>query len=273
MPVAKILPNGVTVSTNQRPGTHERAKRSTTKGWTPRASRGNRRFLWSVNADQLDGQGYAITLTVRDKIPSAQHWADLRRAWVERMRRAGMIRLHWVTEWQLRGVPHLHGAIWFPTDVLPPPVAAWLDLANPYGAGDRGQDIRKLYGVPGWFEYLAKHAARSVANYQRNPANIPAGWKRTGRMWGYVGNWPTSDELEVRMNHAAFFRYRRLVIRYQIAKARAAGDWRRVRFLSQYLQVAPEVSQHRGIGEWVPQRLQMAMMASVAAQEGSQLES
>lgn len=285
MPVLKILPNGMTASVGHIPGNHERAKRGETKGWTLRATKGNRHFLWSVKANDLDGQGWAITLTVRDKIPSATDWANLRRRWVKRMERRGMIRLHWVTEWQRRGVPHLHGAIWFPQSAHEGQrpnspdhparfiVDAWLEVAGEYGAGARGQDVRIVYGVPGWFEYLAKHAARSAANYQRSPENIPAGWRKTGRMWGHVGEWPTREAMEVSMNYQAFYRYRRLVIRYQISRSREKGDRQRVAFLRRYLQASQEVSAHRGIGEWVPQSQQLAMIAAVASMPGSEVQS
>ncbi|WP_425527867.1 rolling circle replication-associated protein, partial [Xylella fastidiosa] len=66
-----------------------------------------------VREDKLTGVGLALTLTVRDCPATAQEWQRMRRAWEKRMKRAGMIRVHWVTEWQRRGVPHLHCAIWF----------------------------------------------------------------------------------------------------------------------------------------------------------------
>ena len=104
------------------------------------ATRRNTRFLYSVQEDQLDGHGYAVTLTLKSCPPSSKDWHRIRRAWEMRMVRAGMIRLHWVTEWQRRGVPHLHCAIWFP-ETTPPVqamdsiVRAWLLLGEPYGVG------------------------------------------------------------------------------------------------------------------------------------------
>lgn len=280
MPVTRILPNGATMSIGYRPGNHERKKRGDTQGWTNRASRGNRDFLWSILADQLTGQGYAITLTVRDCPPSAADWTALRNAWVRRMKRSGMIRLHWLTEWQRRGVPHLHGAIWFPDD-SPEQVRsrhaeiikAWLEVASGFHPRRSGQDSRVITGAPGWFEYLAKHAARSVKNYQRSALSIPAGWRKTGRMWGHWGEWPAREKMDIHLNDAGFFRLRRLWVGYQIAKSRGKGDFERVRFLRSYLQAAPEVSTCRGMGEWLSVDLQLDMIAAVATRSDVEVES
>lgn len=129
--------------------------------------------------DQLTGAGVALTLTLRDCPPTADDWHKLRRAWEKRMVRAGMVRLHWVTEWQRRGVPHLHCAIWFPDayDTITP-TRAWVEVASAYGAGLRGQHARIIDGPVGWFQYLAKHAARGVKHYQRTADSIPEGWQK-----------------------------------------------------------------------------------------------
>jgi len=191
-----------------------------------------------------------------------------------------MIRLHWLTEWQRRQVPHLHGAIWF-DDSDPEAVrrrhgliiSAWVEAAWQYGAGLRGQDCRVITGAPGWFEYLAKHATRSVKNYQRSALSIPEGWKKTGRMWGHWGEWPQRETIEVRLNDAGFFRLRRLWIGYQIARARDKGDFYRVAFLRRYLQAQAPVSRSRGLGEWVSQDVQLGLIAAVATRDDVQVDS
>ncbi|MFO5759614.1 hypothetical protein ACLBQR_30010, partial [Klebsiella pneumoniae] len=115
----------------------------------------------SVRTDQLTGAGVALTLTLRDCPPTADDWHKLRRAWEKRMVRAGMVRLHWVTEWQRRGVPHLHCALWFEDRYdIACAVDHWVAVASAYGAGHRGQHGRIIDGPVGWFQYLAKHAAR-----------------------------------------------------------------------------------------------------------------
>lgn len=274
MPVVKSYQNGATSAVGYRPGDHIRSKRSATKGWTYRASRGNRQFLWSVKADQLAGAGFAVTLTVRDCPLSSDDWAAVRRAWIERLRRRGLIRLHWVTEWQRRGHPHMHAAVWMPEGFNHEEIIRhWLAVASGYRPGRLGQDARPLTGQVGWFEYLAKHAARAASNYQRSPENVPAGWEKTGRVWGHVGDWPTEEATEITLNHAGFYRLRRLILRHQIAKARSNGDEYRVRFLRRYLRADQEVSQSRGVGEWIPQSVQLDMVAAVATRDDVEVSS
>ena len=76
---------------------HLRAKRGQVEGWSEGAVRRNTEFLMSVRDGDLTGAGVAITLTLRECPPTADAWHRIRRAWVERMERAGMTRLHWVT--------------------------------------------------------------------------------------------------------------------------------------------------------------------------------
>lgn len=274
MPVLKLYQNGTTSSMGHRPGDHERAPRGTTKGWTYRASRGNTKFLWSVKADQLTGAGFAVTLTVRDCPSSSVEWAALRRAWIERIRRRGLIRLHWITEWQRRGHPHMHAAVWMPEGFDPEKIALhWLEVARQYRPGRLGQDVRPITGQVGWFQYLGKHATRSASNYQRSPENVPAGWEKTGRVWGHVGDWPTEEAMEVAVNFAGWYRWRRLVLRYAIANARARRDYYRVGYLRRYLQFDEEVSRCRGTGDWIPQPVQLRMLAAVGTRDDVEIRS
>jgi hypothetical protein len=152
-------------------------------------------------------------------------------------------------------------------------VNAWLDVAKPYGVHRDGQDVRVINGVTGWFEYLSKHATRSVKNYQRSAASIPKGWEKTGRMWGHVGEWPVRESMNIQLNQAGFFRLRRLIRAHQVAKSRAQGDYRRVRYLRDYLQADREVSTHRGMGEWVNQSTQLDMIGAVATRDDVLVES
>lgn len=191
------------------------------------------------------------------------------------MRRAGMIRLHWVTEWQRRGCPHMHGAVWFPPDVPASVVRAraidaWLTLSAAYGSGSRGQDVHVITGAVGWFQYVSKHAARGVKHYQRSSENVPDAWKlKTGRMWGKVGDWPVREKirLNVQDQHGdgGWFAYRRLVRGWRVADARAAGDQRRV-YLAKRMLTCNEakLSRVRGVSEWIPQEVTLSMLANLA---------
>lgn len=252
---------------------HLRAPRGEVQGWSHGATRRNTEFLMSVIETRLDGYGVAVTLTVRDCPPTADDWHRLRRAWIERMRRAGMIRLHWVTEWQRRGVPHLHGAIWFPSRELAiaaEPLEAWVEVAGKYGAELRGQHARRIDGPVGWFQYLSKHAARGVKHYQRTSENIPEGWqKKTGRVWGKSGDWPVQEAVRFNLQDhhgdGGWFAFRRLVRSWRRADARASGDRHRIRSARRMLKCSDQGrSRLIGFMEWMPHEVQMALLANVA---------
>ena len=100
----------------------------------------------------------------------------------------------------------------------------------------------------GWFGYVAKHAARGAAHYQRarmardyegDPADrkgdpakraipLPAGWNKTGRMWGYLGRWPRREGLRLTVDDRAFYRYRRVVRASRKATAARSGNGRTI---------------------------------------------
>lgn len=186
------------------------------------------------------------------------------------MARAGMVRLHWVTEWQRRGVPHLHCAIWFPDmyDTITP-IDAWCELAATYGAGRKGQHGRPIDGVIGWFQYLSKHAARGVKHYQRCAENIPEGWQQqTGRVWGKSGDWPVREATRINLENehgdGGWFAFRRLVRSWRVADARASGDRYRLDQARSMLTChdAP-TSRVRGVSEWMPEKVQDALLANL----------
>nr|CRY97551.1 hypothetical protein [uncultured prokaryote] len=250
---------------------HLRAKRGQVEGWSEGAVRRNTRFLMSIREDQLTGAGVALTLTLRECPATAQDWHRLRRAWIKRMERAGMLRLHWVTEWQRRGVPHLHGAIWWPDQYdMVTPLDAWVEVAAEYGAGLRGQHARMIDGPVGWFQYLSKHAARGVKHYQRSAENMPEGWQRkTGRVWGHVGDWPLREavrlDLQDQHGDGGWFAYRRMVRGWRLADARAGGDRYRIRSARSMLTCSDQaVSRVRGLTDWVPEGVTLAMAANLA---------
>ncbi len=275
MPVVTLYRHGVTGGVPPMKNDHQRVPRGEVAGWSPSAARRNTQFLYSVQEDQLDGCGYAVTLTLRDCPPDSETWRGLRRAFEKRMKRAGMIRMHWVTEWQRRGVPHLHGAIWFPDSLSRGKVQAvvldaWLSLAEPWGVGLRGQDVRAITGTVGWFQYLSKHAARGVRHYQRCSENVPASWRmRTGRVWGKVGDWPVRPTVRLNLQDqhgdGGWFAYRRMVRGWRLADARASGEPYRLRSARGMLRCPdPALSRVRGVSEWIPEAVTLAMAANLA---------
>lgn len=267
----RILPNGGTVYT-QSPTSKTTPTRSECKGWSRAISRRNTDFLLSVDADHLTGTGYALSLTIRDCPATPQAWQATRRKFVERLRRSGMIRLHWLTEWQRRGCPHLHAAVWFSDVHHPDTIAAhWLRSASTYHAGPWSQDVKPITGAAGWFEYLAKHAARSVSNYQRSPENIPAEWGgKTGRMWGHLGYWPTSEQKQIEAPARVESQYRRLMVRYQMGKARRQLDRERFLYFRRYLSKAPpETSRAAALPRlWIPEDDQWSLLRSAFDSHG-----
>jgi hypothetical protein len=266
MPRVTVLPNGVTASCPRTgPLAEQPSKRGRVRGWTVQSSQRLRRWFYSVDGPELDGQGYALTLTVRDLPPSAADWTATRRAFVERMRRAGMVRGQWLTEWQRRGVPHLHGCVFFEDHRDVDAIADhWLSAADAWGAGRSAQTVKRLYGLPGWLQYQAKHSARGVRHYQRS--NAPEAWKRgTGRLWGVVGQWPTREQL-VPVDMRTFWRFRRLLRAWLISRARGGGDHRRVRYLRTMLQDRDrDRAGVRGVGEFCPEAVSRELlMASLS---------
>ena len=263
MRTLKVYRHGLTMGTPPRSNDHLRAKRGTVEGWSESASRRNIQFLRSVDerALPLSEAGeptypIALTLTLRDCPPTSQDWHKLRRGLLKRYERLGLIRCHWVTEWQRRGVPHLHGAFWFPAGVHPAQlIAHWLDLAAPYGADRSGQHCTPVTDAIGWFQYVSKHTARGARHYQRRSENIPSAWlKRTGRVWGYTGEWPTQGPVEFDLSDEAYYRLRRILRRCRIADARSTGNAYRISAARRMLKSGRrELSDVRGASEWLGQ--------------------
>ncbi len=161
------------------------AKRGETQGWNPAVSRRMTQWLYSVGIPHLTGSGYSFTFTIKDCPPIAQDWAKLVKALAMRFKRRGVVRYHWLTEWQSRGVPHLHG----------------------------------------WFKYLSKHAVRGVQHYQRNSDNMPKEWKgHTGRMWGKGGDWGVQKPMRFDLDDKSYCRFRRIVRAWRKSKARCEHE-------------------------------------------------
>lgn len=274
MPVIKLYQHGCTSGTPPMKNDHQRAPRGSTQGWTEGTVRSNLAFLRSVILRDLTGDGIAFTLTIRDCPPTASDWHRVRTAFVKRLRRMGMIRLHWVTEWQRRGVPHLHGVVYFDMDdpsqmprYCSGLVDAWCAVAAEYTAGERAQDTKPITDALGWLQYLAKHASRGKTHYQRSSVSIPAGWKTsTGRMWGKSGNWSISDAMVFEIEDAGYWHYRRMVRGWRIADARASGNRFRIAAARRMLRAnTREKAQTRGTSEWVPMATSLAMLAIVGS--------
>lgn len=287
MPVLKVYPNGVTMGRAPKKNDHERGKRGEVTGWSASAARRNLAFLRSVLPDDLTGYGYTVTFTLKNCPESAEHWKRLREALFKRFERMGMIRGHWVTEWQKRGVPHLHGIFYFDSPGLHSSlVSAWLEIAAEFVVSRKAQHVREVTDVVGWFKYLAKHAARGHQHYQRAKEAIPEGWKKTGRVWGYVGTWPLGEVQKYHVDDAAFFRLRRISRGLEVAHMRekvtvhvegANGGliptaWKYPRDVKGIARARRrlkhsdrELSRLKGISDWLPRDLIDRLILHLAA--------
>lgn len=260
--------HGLTMGTPNMSGNKTPSKRGTVQGWSQSATRRNIAFLRSVNNQHLhvstEGElllPISLTLTLKRCPQSADEWHKLRRAYLKRLQRIGLIRCHWVTEWQRRGVPHLHGAFWFPMpsdknpdEIVSQCIGHWLALTwGDYGSRPEAQHYNIIFDAIGWFKYLAKHASRGVMHYQRSPENIPNGWKnKTGRVWGHTGDWPLVDPEKIQLSEAEFFRYRRIVRSWRKADARASNNRFRIKTARTMLKDNhAERSKLRGVSEWI----------------------
>lgn len=217
----KIYCNGITLSLpkNSQSGGGVRSK---SIGWSESSTRSNTQFLYSIDSKALTGFGYAFTFTIRDLPPTPKDWYEVRQRFFKRVKRMGLLRYHWVTEWQRRGVPHLHGCLYFDHELTWNEVqkvnAHWCSAAKKYVANYKAQDIKPIESAVGWLKYLAKHGSRSKYHYQRS--SKPSAWDSSGRVWGKGGEWPqklVQADLEC---SGQFYTLRRLIRRWRIADAR-----------------------------------------------------
>lgn len=239
MPVIKVYHHGMTAAIPPKKNNHERAKRGQVQGWSKSATRNNTRWLRSVSPKSFGNDeefGVAFTLTIRDCPETSDDWHVIRTNFVKRLRRLGMLRLHWVTEWQRRGVPHLHGIVFLPKttqtkmkDDIGIPLSwghaieqSWIAVAEKYGASPRGQHLKTVTDIKGWFKYLSKHASRGADYYQRSSSGVPSGWIKTGRVWGHCGDWVTDEAVQINASNEFYFALRRIVRKWRLSDARSA---------------------------------------------------
>lgn len=231
-------------------------------GWSAHAIRRNNDFLRSVDYSSLDHlAGFAFTGTVRDCPPSSDEWHKVLRLFFDRlMRSEGCLLIHWVIEWQRRGVPHLHCSLFFdnpPIDIQQKIIAHWVALTGKWGAGPFGQHIAHIHDSLGWHQYTSKHAQRGLSHYQRSPENVPAEWLgKTGRMWGKRGPWPVIEPMKFTIPDKVFYPYRRLLRAWRKADARASGCRSRIRSARRMLNCNDRsLSAVRGCSEWMNQTI------------------
>jgi hypothetical protein len=236
MPTITMMPSGINAAFAG--GNKAPPVRGTCRGLTQGSARRCKAFLMSIDTNKLSGIPINFTLTLKDCPPSSDEWERLKKEFFRRLKKMGLIRLHFVTEWTKRGLPHLHGMGFFhrifeasenvggqweryhTTICCHYIEKAWCDVATSYGAKEQGQHSRQETSINvAWFKYMSKHASRSANHYQRQRDQMPEGWLTTGRMWGKLGNdWLThSESHEIADN--AFHHLRRQVRSFRRSQA------------------------------------------------------
>ena len=126
--------------------------------------------------------------------------------------------------------------------------------------------------------YLAKHAARGVAHYQRQIANMPDDWQfRSGRVWGHDRGLPLREQQDFEMDYSTFWTFRRLVRRWRVAEARAIKDYdRRRQAISQARRSLRcsrrDVSPYRGVSAWLPADVASQLLDAAVSMNGGDYE-
>lgn len=267
----KVYPNGLTAGIPGKPP-QTRGIKAEVRGWSRASVRSFLRFLYALDlCDVMADAGNSppdallvgFTLTVRDVPPTPDRWKRLRESFFRSAKRHHVQRLIWLTEWQGRGAPHLHGIAILPAELSPGDFCAlWLSVASEFRPTAPNQHARPIYDATGWAEYLGKHSARGVHHYQRARRNIPAGWKgRTGRMWGRMGVWNIRDPVPVTCDRRTFYRLRRVLRAKAISEARAARRWRSLRFCRASLKCPdPVLSRIRGVSQFIDHSQVLAIL-------------
>lgn len=296
MPVVAVYPNGTSAS--QPSGLAPAiSPRGAAQGWTPGSARRNDHFLQSIDFASLTGEPWALTLTIpseqagKGHLPDSAEFHAMLRAMLERLRRMGAMRWHWVMEMTRRKTPHLHMTVWLPCSESPTPDfavsrelkirAAWEKITARHGiaVSQRAQCVKRMSSA-GWAQYCSKHGARGVKHYQREREALPESWRdRPGRMWGYGGDWPSPaarQPVRRELGRKAFWRYRRLVRQWCISNARKTTNSRlRRRYIRQARHMLacshPKLSPVKPINVWIPSSVSSAFLALLEADYMSRL--
>lgn len=286
MPVVSVYANGSSASVIGTT-TPSKTSRGNAQGWSVGSARRNDHFLQSVRFDQLTGEPWALTLTIpsadagKGAVPDSAEFHAMLRAMIERLRRAGAVRWHWVIEMTAKKTPHVHASVWFAASAPEAERAlkirtAWAKITAKHGiaVSQRAQCVKRMSDA-GWAQYTSKHGARGVKHYQREREALPEGWReRPGRMWGYGGDWPAPQERQPErreLGKRAFWRYRRLVRAWCLGNARRTKN---TRLRARYMQQARRMLQcsKRTLGEvkpinvWIPESVTLDFLRTLEAE-------
>lgn len=231
------------------PGGGGHCSSTSVTGWSRGSAQRNALFLQSVKPP-VGCLGIAVTLTCRT-LPSLSDWRSMVRTYCRFLSKSMVVSCyHYVTEWQRRGVPHLHLVVYL--QIADTAWSTWMVLLRRFWSDISDSAMQSNYAYPvtdlvGWLQYVAKHAARGVNHYQR--ASLPEDWKglATGRMWGYGGNWPERKEGKLSMSRADFVIFSRLLRKYMVKQGRPKR--------AMIQKKDSELTYPRGVFEWVDNKV------------------
>lgn len=235
-------------------------------GWSSGAAGRNARWLQSVTPP--NGLGCAVTLTLRDSV-SSQTWCEILRRYIRVLSRHKVVSaFHYVVEWQRRGVPHVHFAIYVNAENSA--WETWLVWLRRWWVDiSANAEMHACYAKPivsyvGWLEYVAKHGARGAGHYQRS--GLPDDWvgSSSGRMWGYGGSWPDQKIGHLSCSKKDYVRFCRVVRRYMVSVGRPKKIVRNV------LESARGYP--RGVFEWMPYPVTLQVLSWVVSWPDSSVE-
>ncbi|WP_065457094.1 rolling circle replication-associated protein [Bifidobacterium breve] len=298
-----------------KPTSTQAPERSNTNGWTANVARRNEQTLQQIDFAAIDGEAAFVTLTMlKQQMPdvSSEQFHKWLNAWLVYMRRRGMRHYYWILEFQASGNPHLHVIVWLSDwrtggakrgyvhhrwDVVEQyrALAYWVKRLNADGVAAKVDaqnfqmvELGQSPTVDGvtlesatperLLMYLAKHAARGVAHYQRQISNMPDDWQcRSGRVWGHDGKLPLREQLDVECSYEVFWQYRRLVRRWVCANASKMTDddkqRRSIVSARRMLRCSrPDVSPYRGVSAWLPASVASQLLDAAVSMGGEREE-
>jgi hypothetical protein len=195
---------------------------------------------------------------------------------LKRVQRAyPLARFLWIVEWQERGTPHFHLALYFDQELDEfeqwKLLRAWVDVSVALGSKLLSQTFEPISGARGWLEYLSKHSARGRMHYQRQ--GKPEGWEKTGRLWGYGGDWPVVEPVKYQLDREAYWHYRRLVRSWRVASARRGPNpGKRIAAARRLLQRSDrKLGAVAGVSEFIPYEDAQRVL-DLMARQGYQVE-
>lgn len=209
--VMTVRANGASVATvsdavrNNRPVSFDHSK--TSRGWTKNMARRCRNAFLDMDVTTLKFP-LAITLTLKsDHIhESAESFAKSMKAFMRKMRKAGMLHYAYVVEFTKSNTPHIHMLADFNEPMDKDAIKTmWLEVLNDGAeASMNRQYIKDIYNASGWLQYMSKQAGRSIDFYDKE--QLPESWEKSPRLWSTT--FPKVEAEKIELTDEEFFTVR-----------------------------------------------------------------